>query len=95
MSKPQVMRITVRNCIRPDTFRYHIKNINIQNLWSVLEKEFGNSRQFGDLDLYEINHKNFLIRAILRESTLTLIKKEKVTELAVRHFHELIGFEGY
>lgn len=89
-----MMRIKVRNCIRPDTFRYHLYQQDVERLWTLLQKNFGKSRQFGDLDLFEIDHKSFLLRALLKEATITLIKKKGVEENNVKKFHDLIGFKA-
>ena len=89
-----VMRIKVRNCIRPDTYRYHLYQDNINGIWGDLKSRFGEPRQFGDLDLYEIDTPEFLIRGMLLEGTLTLIKKQRCHPTHVSLFHKIIGYKG-
>lgn len=75
MSREETKRYPLRNCIRPDTYRYCLDGEVFPEAWEKLAKQFGRIRRFGELDLYEINGMSFLLRASYGTSSITVIKK--------------------
>ena len=84
----------MRNCIRPDTYRYYGFEANqFKIIWSNLEETFGSARRFGDLDLHEILGKSLLLRAVFNDLSITVIKKKGLEQQDFEKFEEIIGFK--
>ncbi|MCB0366840.1 MAG: hypothetical protein H6624_07250 [Bdellovibrionaceae bacterium] len=92
MSREETKRYPLRNCIRPDTYRYCLDGEVFPEAWEKLAKQFGRIRRFGELDLYEINGMSFLLRASYGTSSITVIKKNGLVEEDLQLFHATIGF---
>lgn len=86
-------RFPLRNCIRPDTYRYCVEAQAFEPIWQELVGCFGEPRQFGSLDLYEINAPSFLLRASLGTGSVTVIKKRGLNEVDLNKFHQIMGFD--
>lgn len=88
-----VRRLKVRNCIRQGTYRYKIANEDSEEVWQQLIGTFGPQRQFGNLDLYEIDTLQFLLRFSFTTGYLTLIQKKGCKQEQMDLFHGIVGFE--
>ncbi len=86
-------RFPLRNCIRRDTYRYCMEKCKFQDIWKALSSRFGEPRQFGSLDLYEINTPSFLLRGSLHTASVTLIKKKGLEDLDLDQFHQIVDFD--
>ena len=95
MNREPTKRYPLRNCIRPDTYRYCLDQGCFAQLWQRLQEEFGRAHQFGELDLYEINGVSFLLRASYATGSITVIKKKDLVEEDLDLFHQIVGFEEH
>ena len=93
-SNSKVSRYKVRNCIRPDTFRYlGFQRDKFDKILETLQMWHGETKQFGKIDLWEIDSQYFLLRILKEGPSITIIKKSQCNDQEINRIHQLFDFQ--
>ena len=72
----QAYRRRLRNCIRPDTYRYYLDDHLAEDQWNKIMQAFGNVIFMDGFNMFILDTNRFVLRKSANQNSFTLIKKK-------------------
>jgi hypothetical protein len=85
-------RRKLRNCIRKDTYRYFFDLKILDEVWPLIEKEYGVGKILKGFNIIVVETDRLIIKRGVSECKFTLIKKKLFNKQDEDQFHQIVGF---
>ncbi|MFK7873048.1 MAG: hypothetical protein AB8C84_07745 [Oligoflexales bacterium] len=86
-------RVKVRSCIRENTYKYFLEKEECQKIWGIFCKIYGEEKIFPYFFIRQIENTHLILRYLDRDSSITVIEKEIISDHERNHILQLMGVQ--